>query len=443
MSREEGQTNNSVSNVVAPKVPGTKLAVNMSLLSSGTSSSISSSNKVTNATEASKDVPDLVCLSHLRWNFVFQRPQHLLVRCAQTRRVFFIEEPIFDAYAEGHLVVKIDQSGVWVVVPHLPENLTEAAANATQQMLLDGLFTKHQIHRYICWYYTPIALAFTRHLQPLAVVYDCMDELSAFKGASPTLRDYEAELFHRTDLVFTGGQSLYESKVHQHSKVYAFPSSVDVAHFQAARNIRQDPDDQANIPHPRLGFYGVIDERMDLELLSGIALSRPEWHLVIIGPVAKIDPAVLPCHENIHYLGSKDYQELPAYLAGWDLAMLPFACNESTRFISPTKTPEYLASGKPVVSTSIRDVIRPYGQEGMVLIGDTVAEFIAAAEKAIQGDSESDRLAQVDKFLAQTSWDRTWAEMSQLIESAMNVKAHHEVTNTALGKHQAAITESI
>lgn len=446
MSREEGQTNNSISNVVTPKMHEAKLLVKMSSLSSAASLLIPSSEKVINAIEASKDVPDdLVCLSHLRWNFVFQRPQHLLTRGAQGRRVFFIEEPIFNDYVEGHLVVTIDQSGVWVIVPHLPSNLSEEAVNATQQVLLDDFFTKYQIRRYICWYYTPLALAFTRHLQPLAVVYDCMDELSAFKGASPALKDRETELFRCTDLVFTGGQSLYESKVHQHPNVYAFPSSVDVAHFQAARNITQDPVDQANIPHPRLGFYGVIDERMDLELLSGIALSRPEWHLVIIGPVTKIDPAVLPRHENIYYLGSKDYQELPAYLAGWDLAMLPFVRNESTRFISPTKTPEYLASGKPVVSTSIQDVVRPYGQQGMVLIGDTVEEFVMAAEKAMQEDSKPDRLTQVDKFLAQTSWDRTWADMMQLIESKVKVKTHsYEITNAALGKYQvSAITESI
>ena len=449
MSRQEAQIKNDDSNVVAWKrrfcAPD---ATKRSQLLGASSPKLHSSNQDKEALVASfPDTPDLVCLSHLRWNFVYQRPQHLLSRCAQRRRVFFIEEPIFGDYPEGHLVVSMHESGVWVVVPHLLENLSEEAASAAQQVLLDGLFTDHQIRRYICWYYTPMALAFTHHLQPLAVVYDCMDELSAFKGASPALRDHEAELFRRADLVFTGGQSLYESKVHQHPNVYAFPSSVDVAHFQKARNITQDPADQANIPHPRLGFYGVIDERMDLELLSGIALSQPDWQLVIIGPVAKIDPAVLPRHKNIHYLGGKDYKELPAYLAGWDLAMLPFVRNESTRFISPTKTPEYLAAGKPVVSTSIRDVVRPYGQEGMVLIADTVAEFVAAAEKAMQEDSKrSAWLGRVDAFLEQISWDRTWADMSRLIESAINVKAHsHGVSNAALAKQRqaSAITESI
>ncbi|HEY9725320.1 MAG TPA: UDP-galactopyranose mutase [Chroococcales cyanobacterium] len=398
------------------------------------------SNKGFHSSDTLKEAPDLVCLSHLRWNFVFQRPQHLLTRFAQGRRVFFIEEPILSSDTSvppetakeiggvGWLDVTKHDSGVWVVVPHLPEGSSEEAANAAQQVLIDALFAEHEISKYICWYYTPMARAFTRHLEPLAVVYDCMDELSAFKGASPVLREREAELFSRADLVFTGGQSLYEAKRDQHENVYAFPSSVEVPHFAQARTFTEEPDDQANIPHPRLGFYGVIDERMDLELLEGIAETRPDWHLVMIGPVVKIDPASLPRRENIHYLGSKNYKELPAYLAGWDLAMLPFARNESTRFISPTKTPEYLAAGKPVVSTSIRDVVRPYGQERLVRIADTVAEFVAAAEAAMREDTHaSGWLDRVDGFLEQISWDRTWSSMMQLIESALGTRLERSI----------------
>jgi UDP-galactopyranose mutase len=327
-----------------------------------------------------------------------------------------------------------------VVVPHLPENLSEAEIDAAQKTFLNNLLAEHHIQRYICWYYTPMAVGFTHHLKPLAIVYDCMDELSAFKNAPPTLRDREAHLFQRADLVFTGGQSLYEAKRDQHPNVYAFPSSVDVAHFAQARNLTTDPADQANIPHPRLGFYGVIDERMDLELLAGIADARPDWHIVMIGPVVKINPENLPQRANIHYLGAKQYQELPAYLTGWDLAILPFARNESTRFISPTKTPEYLAAGKPVVSTSIRDVMRPYGQQGMVHIADTVSEFMVAADIAMQMDLQaSGWLSRVDAFLEQISWDRTWASMLKLIEEAIVAK-YQSLTNdssTPMGLGQA------
>jgi len=366
------------------------------------------------------DIPDIVCLSHLRWNFVYQRPQHLLNRCAVKQRVFFIEEPIFIPEPVGRWEINQDESGVIVAVPHLPQGLTQEAININLQGLIDNLLAEQEINKYISWYYTPMALGFTEHLQPVAIVYDCMDELSAFKGAPPALKTYEAELFRRADLVFTGGQSLYESKLTQHPNVYAFPSSVDVAHFAKGRVIQTEPADQASIPHPRLGFFGVIDERMDIELLTGIADARPDWHLVIIGPIVKIDPAMLPQRANIHYLGSKNYQNLPTYLAGWDVAMLPFVRNESTRYISPTKTPEYLAAGKPVVSTSIRDVVRPYGEMGMVRIADTPEEFVAAVEIILSNETAAlEWLTQVDAFLEKNSWDRTWNSMMQLIDSAM------------------------
>ncbi|MDZ8054202.1 MAG: UDP-galactopyranose mutase [Aulosira sp. ZfuVER01] len=423
--------NNGVGNIISPNQRTRKRSQLEEMQSSSTSLvHSSSSNKKIQPTETFKDTPDIVCLSHLRWNFVYQRPQHLLSRCAQGKRVFFIEEPIFSPEPLARLDINEDSSGVVVVVPHLPQGMSEEAINADLQVLIDALLVEHKINKYICWYYTPMAIAFTRHLQPQAVVYDCMDELSAFKGASPTLKNYEAELFRIADLVFTGGQSLYESKVNQHSNVYAFPSSVDVPHFAQARTI-SEPADQAHIPHPRLGFFGVIDERMDIELLAGIAEARPDWHLVMIGPVVKIDPATLPQRENIHYLGGRDYKQLPAYLAGWDLAMLPFARNESTRFISPTKTPEYLAAGRPVVSTSIRDVVRPYGESKLVRIADTVSEFVTAAEQAMQEDTRtSEWLSRVDAFLEKISWDRTWASMMKLIDSAIAARDSEDKANS-------------
>ncbi|HYY97155.1 MAG TPA: glycosyltransferase family 1 protein [Pyrinomonadaceae bacterium] len=366
---------------------------------------------------ADASTPDLVCLSHLRWDFVYQRPQHLLSRCAEGRRVFFFEEPVHDG---GPLRLEIKERGrVRVVVPHLPDGLTsDVAREAAQRSMVERMLADHGVKDYVLWYYTPMALQFTRHLRPRAVVYDCMDELSAFKGASPLLRGLESELMSRADLVFTGGQSLYEAKRDRHPRVYAFPSSIDAAHFRTAREIDAEPEDQAAVPRPRLGFFGVIDERLDTGLLDEVARLRPRWQLVMIGPVVKIDPAALPRRANIHYLGMKSYGELPAYLSGWDVALLPFARNESTRFISPTKTPEYLAAGRPVVSTSIRDVARPYGQEGLVRIADTAEEFVEACEAALAEDAGA-RQDKVDAFLSQTSWDGTWASMSALIDGAV------------------------
>ena len=366
---------------------------------------------------------DLICLSHLRWDFVYQRPQHLLSRCARERRVFFFEEPIYikDQMVQFDISARADN--LYVIQPLLPKGLSEAEAARSQQVVINELIAQKQIDDYLLWYYTPMALAFTRHLRPLATVYDCMDELSAFRGASPLMVEREAELLKRADIVFTGGMSLYEAKQDQHHNIHPFPSSIDAAHFAQARFIDSEPADQADIPHPRLGFFGVIDERMDLELLDRIAQLRPDWHIIMIGPVVKIDPADLPRRPNIHYLGGKEYKDLPAYLAGWDVAMMPFALNESTRFISPTKTPEYLAAGKPVVSTPIRDVVRTYGEMGLVRIAEGAEGFVAAAEAALREDvGNDDWLIRVDELLARTSWDWTWTRMSEQISAAIGAR---------------------
>jgi glycosyltransferase involved in cell wall biosynthesis len=347
---------------------------------------------------------------------VFQRPQHLLTRCARDRRCFYFEEPVFDWHGEPHLELR-ESGGVIVALPHLPAE-SHADAVTIQRQLLDGLIESERVTSYVLWYYTPMALAFTDHLRPAAIVFDCMDELSAFAHAPAALKALEAELLRRADVVFTGGESLYEAKKAQHQNIHAFPSSVDVAHFAQARRLTSGPADQDSIPRPRLGFFGVIDERMDVELIGAIAARRPDWQLIMIGPIVKIDSAMLPRAPNIHYLGSKSYADLPHYIAGWDVALLPFARNASTQFISPTKTPEYMAAGKPVVSTSIRDIVRPYGQKGLVRIADTVDDFVPACEAAMAEDA-SVRIREADAFLRQTSWDGTWARMRGFVEAAV------------------------
>ncbi|HEX2980496.1 MAG TPA: UDP-galactopyranose mutase [Anaerolineaceae bacterium] len=378
---------------------------------------------------------DLVCFSHLRWDYVFQRPQHLLTRCARERRVFYIEEPIIDDGA-SRLVVRQDESKVWIVVPYLSRALETEESRRVHIGLIDQLFSDQNITQYISWYYTPMAMGYSRQLKPTLTVYDCMDELSAFAGAPKKLVEYEEELLKLADLVFTGGRSLYEARRNRHPNVHAFPSSIDVHHFNRARTLEpnDDPLDQMGIPHPRLGYFGVIDERMDLKLIAGLANARPDWHIALLGPAAKIDPADLPRAANIHYLGQKAYKDLPSYLAGWDVCLLPFALNESTRYISPTKTPEYLAGGRPVVSTPIQDVVQPYGELGLVSIADGVDAFIKAVETAlIPRPDQKQWLKQVDDFLRQNSWDYTWSRMMQLIESALYTGSKNEEPNGLLG----------
>ena len=340
-------------------------------------------------------------------------------RYAISRRVYFVEEPIFHAHLTAATVTMEPHGHLLVVTPQLPASFNPTQILAAQRSLLSQLIATEHVERYVLWYYTPQALRFSDHLAPDAVVYDCMDELSAFKNADPDLPRLERELMRRADVVFTGGQSLFEAKQHQHANIHALPSSVDVDHFATARRCKEDPADQAGIARPRLGFFGVLDERLDIPLLTGIADARPEWQLMMIGPVVKIDPADLPQRSNIHYLGAKNYGELPRYIAGWDVALLLFARNDATRFISPTKTPEYLAAGKPVVSTSIRDVVSPYGERELVRIADEVPDFVAACEAAL-AETPDARRARADAFLSNMSWDRTWGKTALLVKAALD-----------------------
>jgi UDP-galactopyranose mutase len=382
---------------------------------------------------------DFLVLSHLRWDFVFQRPQHLMTRGARNNRVFFWEEPIYDAAERASVDVSSRSHNLHVVTPHLPRGLDESEAWRIQESLLRDVVSEHGINEFALWYYTPMARHFSRKLNPSVVIYDCMDELSGFRGAPPGLRAAETELFVFADLVFTGGQSLYESKKFQHPAVHCFPSSIDREFFASARQTADEPGDQATIPRPRLGYCGVIDERMDTDLVAAVAERRPDWQIVMVGPVVKVSESELPHRENIHYLGAKEYRTLPSYLAGWDVGLLPFAANESTRFISPTKTPEYLAAGLPVVSTPIHDVVNPYGTLNLVEIAATADEFIECAERAIASRNSSERIARADRFLSQNSWDLTWSRMKRLIDAAWHSNRNLSIDDSAsLGSSAAA-----
>ncbi|WP_224018575.1 glycosyltransferase [Ferruginibacter albus] len=371
---------------------------------------------------------DLICFCHLRWNFVFQRPQHLISRFAKSYRVFYIEEPIFSKDNDSY-TIKITEQNVLVVTLNLKEDSGDI--NNRQRKLIDHLFKTQAINKYMFWYYSPMFLPITRHLNPELTIYDCMDELSCFKFAPAEIKKLETELLKKAEIVFTGGHSLYEAKKHHHHNIYPFPSSIDKAHFAKARNSKIiDPFDQKNIPYPRIGFCGVIDERFDIELIRTVAQKKPDWQIVLIGPVVKIDSLTLPVAANIHYLGAKQYQELPSYIKGWQLTMIPFAINEATKYISPTKTPEYLAAGKPVISTAIKDVVHPYGTNKLVHIIKQADDFIAIAEKqfTMKPQDLNIWLHEVDVFLANNSWDKTWNDIHSLVKQTLASRSGKQVS---------------
>ena len=363
-------------------------------------------------------------------------------QAARTSRVFYWEEPVWHEEfkqesrenVEPYLELLEGGNSVWILTPHL---LHGSDLLVEQRNLLDKFMETNQVRRFVSWYYTPMALGFSSHLKPEVMVYDCMDQLVNFQDAPKDLITREKELLTAVDIVFTGGLSLFEEKKDRHENVYLFQSSVDVAHFANARMMHgEEAQDQIAIPEPRVGFYGVIDERFDLQLFGEVAALRPDFHFVVLGPVAKIDSKLLPTAKNIHYLGSKRYADLPLYLSGWNAAILPFAMNASTLFISPTKTPEYLAAGRPVVSTPVRDVVREYGDRGLVQIAATAEGFAHALDCALQVPEENWEYA-VKQKLAENSWESTWMAMNELVGRARAKHLPQEKSVTVEGVLQA------
>lgn len=366
----------------------------------------------------------IVCLSHLRWSFVWQRPQHLLTRITRERPVYFVEEPLRAEDEGASCLRETVNHGVTVLTPVLSADefhtwgFNADNNEAIRVLLADWFEATLSRPEVIAWYYTPMAMgALPSSLEPVATIFDAMDELSNFRGAPAELRLQEQRLLHEADLVFAGGPSLYEARRVRRPDAHCFPSGVDAAHFGA--DGLKVPDDIAHLTGPIIGFYGVIDERIDLDLIAGIADLRPDWTILMIGPLAKIEESDLPRRANIHYPGMRTYDQLPAYLSAFDAAILPFAMNEATRFISPTKTLEYLSGGKPVVSTAIKDVIDLYGD--VVEIADGPEEFVQAIE-FLWGESDQFKRARarkVEEVLHQHDWDVIAASMTHLLEGVL------------------------
>lgn len=366
-------------------------------------------------------MPTIIVFCHLRWDFVYQRPQHLLSQLAQHYKIIVVEEPIFAA-GESSLKSYSPAPNITVYQPHT--SIHASGFHDDQLAVLEPLIASltRAGEKPIVWFYTPMALPLLKQLDAGMVIYDCMDELSAFQNAPKQLLQREKALLSVADIVFTGGPSLYQAKRNLHPNVHCFPSSVDAVHFEQALDRTNGHPLQASIIGPRLGFYGVIDERLDLGLIAALADSHPLWQIILVGPVVKINPDTLPKRENIHYFGQQPYQALPQFLAEWDVCLLPFALNEATRFISPTKVLEYMAAELPIVCTAINDVVTPYGD--IVAIGYDNEEFIAACESALSASVPQKNVMaeKMRAIVASTSWERTANAMFKLMESVTSVK---------------------
>ncbi|NYZ62927.1 glycosyltransferase [Luteimonas deserti] len=376
----------------------------------------------------------LIVFSHLRWNFVYQRPQHLLARLASHWNILVVEEPV---PGEPGLSVTTPAPGVTVLQPHTraPGHGFDDSQFEPVGALLRDYLDAQGITQYGAWMYTPMALPLLGGLAPQVIVYDCMDELSAFKGAPPQLLRREKTLLDIANVVFTGGPSLYDAKRHANPNVHSLPSSVDAAHFSPRGAGHASSPLFDGIAHPRLGYYGVVDERLDLDLLAHLTDAEPGWQVCVLGPVVKIDPATLPQRANLHYLPQQAYDDLPDVLAAWDVCLMPFALNESTRFISPTKTLEYMSAGKPVVSTEIADVRRLYAS-GVALAADADT-FVAACRAALAEtpDGRAQRVTEQQRLVAATSWENAAAVVAQEVKAAHASGLRPQARSYLAGKH--------
>ena len=359
---------------------------------------------------------DLLVFSHLRWTWVWQRPQHLIARIGRERRTWFVEEPWptpdvtspeLRTERHGHV------TRVWLAVP---EDVGHVGfADTVLGHYAQGLpHIVGEADERVAWLYSPLALEAAAAVGHDVLVYDVMDDLSSFKDAPRHLLLRQRQTLELADVVFAGGRSLHTGIVDRRPDAHLFPSGVEPEHYEAARPFR------ARRSTPVAGYVGVIDERLDLELLRGLAAELPDWEIQMVGPVTKIDPVELPTAPNIRYLGSQPYERLPEVMGGFDVALMPFALNDATRSISPTKTLEYLAAGLPVVSTRVPDVVADYTD--VVHLADDGPAFAAACRQVVQDDRAA-RDRRVRPLQARQEWDHIAQSMADHLETARSAAA--------------------
>lgn len=352
---------------------------------------------------------DMIVFCHLRWHFVYQRPQHIISRISKTMKTLFIEEPLYnnESKESGNLIIINDM--LHVLQPNVKDIESIAA-------IIPEYVKNKDIP--VGWFYSAIFCPLSECIDFETIVYDCMEELSLLKGSAKNVINQEKYLISNADIIFTSGKSLYELKKQWHTNVHCFPSSVDEPHFAKALNGIKVADDVANLQSPIVGYYGVIDERIDFALLHETALKLPNVSFVMIGPLSKIEKNDLPQEDNIHYLGMKSYNELPHYLKAFDIAMIPFAVNDTTKYISPTKTLEYMSAGKPIISTKITDIVHDYGI--CLSMVESADEFYEAIKFALDKTDHFSMELEYHKILKKTSWDITAVKMKSIIKTFAN-----------------------
>jgi glycosyltransferase involved in cell wall biosynthesis len=370
--------------------------------------------------DSSDSIP-IIAFCHLGWDWVWQRPQQYLSRLAKRHRLLFVETYCSDvAKAEVRLRTAEGHPNITICETHLPQSRWPDGEfiDAERRRVVKNALTSElrgQFEQPLLWFYDPMAVtAFARQMGERAIVYDCMDELSQFKGAPPALIQREKELLRVADVVFCGGQKMRKKRLPLNANTHFFGTGVDCEHFGKAmtRELKVAPEIANFGSAPVLGYFGVIDERIDYELLEKLADARADWHVVMVGPTAKVDPATFPKRDNLHFIGGRPYAQLPALTKGFSVAMMPFALNAATEYINPTKALEYMAAGRPVVSTALDEVRMNFGK--VARIAESHAEFIAFCAKEADSPSRA-RIVRGLKLASENTWEANIARMESHI----------------------------
>lgn len=373
----------------------------------------------------SSDFP-IVVHSHLGWDWVWQRPQQFLSRLSARHRVLFVEGPVpVEGIAAANMTLREvpDFPNIVVVQMQMPAKRWSDGAwvDKERRRLVQSVLAGplgQSFANPVQWFYDPMAVtAFAGHLNERALVYDCMDQLSQFKGAPPELVKRERELLAVADVVFAGGPKMWAAKREHNSNCFSYGCGVDVKHFGKARKATTPlPFDVAQLRGKVLGYFGVVDERMDYELVAALADHDPGWHVVIVGPTAKVDRKDFPERPNLHWLGGRDYAQLPAYAKAFDVCLMPFAINEATEYINPTKALEYMATATPIVSTAVQDVVLQFSD--VVRVADSHAGFIAFCEREAHRPTAS-RVRRGLQLARRNTWDSIVAQLEMHVEDVL------------------------
>lgn len=379
----------------------------------------------------------IIALCHLSWDWVWQRPQQFLSRLAKTHPVLFVETYCSDVPQTTVRLRSVDAyPNLTICEMHLPASrwndgryIDGERRRALRRALSNDLAGRFE--RAILWFNDPMAVtAFAGHLGESLIVYDCMDELSQFKGAPPTLVERERDLLEVADVVFCGGRKMRDKRLRVNPNSYFYGTGVDCRHFGSAQSATLAVDPEiAELDGPILGYFGVVDERIDYELLATLADADPSWHVVIVGPWTKVDPAEFPRRRNLHWFGARPYAQLPSITKGFTVCLMPFALNEATEYINPTKALEYMAAGRPVISTALDEVKSNFAN--VARIARSHEEFVTLCRREVNSPSQT-RIARGLKLAAENTWEAILEKMEGHIADAFAAEAETAVETTSI-----------